>query len=94
MVSGQARPELEDAVEARLGEGPAGTLMELVAPVGWGDLARQPDHVAVRGEVAAVRGEVAELRGEITAQLPRLVAANMGTAFATAGLVLAAAKLA
>ena len=75
--------------------------MELLPPVGWSDLARQSDLVAVRGEIAEVRGEIgevrgeiAQLRGEIKAQLPLLVAANLGMAFATAGLVLAAAKLA
>ncbi len=134
MVSDQDRRGLYDALEKRLGEGPAGTLMELLPPVGWADVARQSDLVAVRGEMAGlrgemgelrgemaelraelkgdmaelrselkgaigelraeVRGEIGELRGEIRAQLPRLYAANVGMAFATAGLVLAAAKLA
>lgn len=94
MVSDQDRRGLYDALEKRLGEGPAGTLMDLLPPVGWADVARQSDLVAVRGEMAGVRGEMAELRAEIRAQLPRLYAANIGMAFATAGLVLAAAKLA
>ncbi len=130
MVSDQDRRGLYDALEKRLGEGPAGTLMELLPPVGWADVARQSDLVAVRGEMAGLRGEMAELRGEmgelrgemaelraelkgeigelrvelkgeigelraeVRGQLPRLYAANVGMAFATAGLVLAAAKLA
>jgi hypothetical protein len=67
----------------------------------WGDLARQSDIAALRGEMAELRGEMAELRGEFAelrgemrSQLPRLYTANVATALATAGLVLAAAKLA
>jgi hypothetical protein len=80
MVSDHDRRELYDALERRLGEGPAETMMELLPPVGWADVARQSDLVALRGELKSV--------------LPKLIAANMGMAFATAGLVLAAAKLA
>ncbi len=70
-----------------MGESAAGTLMELLPPVGWADVARQSD-------LTALRGEMAELRAEIRMQVPRLYVANIGMAFATAGLVLAAAKLA
>ncbi len=105
MVSDQDRRELYEALERELGRGAATTMMELLPPVGWGDVARQPDLVAVRGEMAELRaelkgemaqvkGEVAELRGEIKAQLPRLYAANVVSMIGVAGLVLAAAKLA
>ena len=76
----------------------ATTMMELPPPVGWGDVARQSDLVAVRGEIAELRGElkgeIAQLRGEIEAQLPRLYAANIASMIGVAGLVLAAGKLA
>jgi hypothetical protein len=65
VVSDQDRRDLYDALEQRLGQGPATTMMELLPPVGWSDLARQSDLVAVRGEIAQVRGEMAEVRGEI-----------------------------
>lgn len=105
MVSDHDRRDLYDALERRLGEGPAATLMDLLPPVGWGDVARQSDLVAVRGEMAELRGEmaelraelkgeIAELRGDIKAQLPRLYAANIASMIGVAGLVLAAAKLA
>jgi hypothetical protein len=72
VVSDQDRRDLYDALEQRLGQGAAGTLMELLPPVGWADVARQSDLVALRGEMAALRGElkgeIAELRGE-TAEL-------------------------
>ena len=65
MVSDEARRDLYDALERRLGQGPAGTLMELLPAVGWADVARQSDLVAVRGEMAQIRGEVAQVRGEM-----------------------------
>jgi hypothetical protein len=94
VVSDEDRRDLYEALEQQLGSSPAGTLMELLPPVGWADVARQSDLVAVRGEMAQIRGEISQLRAEIKTQLPRLYVANVGMAFATAGLVLAAAKFA
>ena len=65
MVSDEDRRELHDALERGLGAGPAATMMELLPPVGWADLARRSDLVAVRGEIVEVRGEVAEVRDEV-----------------------------
>jgi hypothetical protein len=93
MVSDQDRRELYQALEQRLGGGPATTMMELLPPVGWADVARQSDLVAVRGEMAQLRGEIAELRGEMKTILPKLVAANIASMIGVAGLVLTAAKL-
>jgi hypothetical protein len=71
-------------------------MMELLPPVGWADVARQSDLVAIRGEMAELRaelkGEIAELRGEIRAQLPKLITANIASMIGLSGLVLAAAK--
>ena len=70
MVSDQDRRELYEALERELGRGAAATMMELLPPVGWGDVARQSDLVALRGEMAELRGELtgetAQLRGELT----------------------------
>jgi hypothetical protein len=65
MVSDTERRALFEALNRQLGDGPAATLMELLPPVGWGDVARQSDLVAVRGEMAMLRGEMSELRGEM-----------------------------
>ena len=94
MVSDHDRRDLYDALERRLGQGPAATMMELLPPVGWADVARQSDLVAIRGEMAQIRGEIAVLSAKIDAQLPRLYAANVASMIGVAGLVLAAAKLA
>lgn len=98
MVSDQDRRDLYQALERQLGGGPAATMRELLPPIGWADVARQSDVVAIRGEMAAfraeLRGEIAELRGEVRAQLPKLVAANIASMIGISGLVLAAARLA
>ena len=70
MVSDHDRRELYSALENELGQGPAGTLMDLLPPVGWADVARQSDIDTLRGEIAELRGElrgeIAELRGEMS----------------------------
>ena len=69
MISDRDRRELFTALEQALGERPAASMMELLPPVGWADVARRSDLVAVRGEMAELRGELrgemAELRGEM-----------------------------
>ena len=71
----------------------ANTLMELLPPVGWSDVARRGDIAELRGEMALLR---AELKGEITkvqSQLPKLIAANIGSMIGVAGVVLAGGAL-
>ena len=72
MVSDRDRRELYEALERQLGHGAATTMMELLPPVGWGDVARQSDLVAVRGEMAELRGEMAELRAELRGEMAEL----------------------
>ncbi len=62
MVPDQARRDLYEVLEQQLGQNQAGTLMELLPPVGWADVARQSDLTALRGEMAQLRGE---LKGEM-----------------------------
>ena len=104
MVSDRDRRVLHASLSQTLGEHPAAVMMELLPPVGWGDVARQSDLVAIRGEMAELRGELrgemaelrgemAELRGEMRAQLPKLIAANIASMMGVSGLVLAAAAL-
>lgn len=119
-ASDAARRELYEAFVEKMGQGPANTVMELLPPVGWADVARQSDITALRGEMAQLRGELkgevaelrgemaelraelkgemvelrAELKGEMRAQFGKFLTANAGMAFAVAGLVLAAARLA
>ncbi len=96
MVSDQARRDLYEVLERQLGPNQAGTLMDLLPPVGWADVTRQSDLTALRGEMAQLRGELkgemAELRAELKAQLPRLYVANLAAMIGISGLVLATAK--
>ncbi|HET7722171.1 MAG TPA: hypothetical protein VFK43_19535, partial [Acidimicrobiales bacterium] len=69
MVSDQDRRELYEALERGLGGGPAATMMELLPPVGWADVARQSDLVGIRGEMAELRGEMGQLRGELKGEI-------------------------
>ncbi len=105
MVSDHDRRELYTTLTQALGEGPASTMMELLPPDGWTDLARQSDLVAIRGEMAELRGELkgemselrgemSELRGKLDSMLPKLIAANIASMVGVSGLVLAAANFA
>jgi hypothetical protein len=78
MVSDSERRALYDAAYASLGPGPAATLMDLLPPVGWADVARQGDLTALRGEMAEVRGEMAELRAELRGEMAELRAELRG----------------
>ena len=85
------RRELFAALERSLGAAPAATLMELLPPVSWTELATKAD-LAAQG--TALRGEIAELRSKVDGLVARQLVANVPLMFGVAGLVLAAAKLA
>src|SRR5919199_1000651 len=78
MVSDRDRRDLFEALNLTLGEGPASTLMELLPPVGWADVARQSDITAVRSEIGQLQGEMRELRGELKGEMAELRAELKG----------------
>ncbi len=78
MASDHDRRQLYTVLERHLGEGPAATLMELLPPVGWADVARQSDIAGLRGEMAELRGEMAELRSELRGEMAELSAELRG----------------
>ena len=59
MVTDDDRRNLYEAPEGTLGRVPAATLMALLPPVGWSELATQ---AGVDAQGVAIRGEMAELR--------------------------------
>jgi hypothetical protein len=93
MVTDAERRRLYDACVRTWGDESAATLMELLPPVGWSDLARQSDlrelRAELKGDIAELRGEVAELRAEVRSQLPKLITANIASMLGVAGLVAA-----
>jgi hypothetical protein len=99
----RARHELFLRLQEVLGPERAETLMELMPPVGWADVATKRDLDALEQRVdlrfeamehrllSAFRGE---LLTAVTTQTRTLVLANMGAVLTTAALAFAAAKLA
>jgi hypothetical protein len=65
VVSERDRHELYVAAEGALGQQPASTLMELLPPVDWNEIARKSDIAGVRGEISELRGELREFKGEM-----------------------------
>lgn len=80
----EARRELFDLLESRIGSRGAALLMTYLPPTGWTELATKRDLDALR----------AELRGEIQAVVPKLWAANVATMLGISGLVFAVASFA
>jgi predicted nuclease with TOPRIM domain len=82
VVDDRERRRLYDALVAVLGEEQAATMMELLPPVGWGDVMRHADGVALRAEMTALRasleGQMAELRASLEAQMAELRAELRG----------------
>lgn len=69
-VDERSRKELYDTLETTLGSGPADTMMSLLPPVGWADVATKQDIGSVRTEIESVRSE---LRAEIQAMKQEVI---------------------
>ena len=105
-ITDSQRRQLPADLERSLGPDSASIMMDLLPPIGWADVARQPmvdaQFVALRGEMAELRAELrgamAELRAEVVGQARRRAAINaisvVAASMSTAGLVLAAAHFA
>ena len=104
-VDERARHELHGRLDDVLGREEATTLMSLLPPVGWADVATKHDLDSLRIELRAeigqlrgeLRGEIGQLRGEFhrdLAALTRTLMISMLTAvIAVAGLAFGAARL-
>lgn len=82
-VDERRRHELHERLDQVLDAGHADTLMALLPPVGWADVATNQDLDALearmeagfaelRAEIAGLRAEIAELRGEMRAEIAAL----------------------
>ena len=102
----RARHELFLRLQQVLGAEQADTLMELLPPVGWADvaikhdLAALEDRMTLRFEVseqkllAAFRGELLAQSNLISGQMRTLVIANVGSVVSIAALAFGVARLA
>jgi len=97
----RARHELFLRLEEALGPESAETLMEMLPPVGWADVATKRDLDALRDQLlAAFRGELLAQSNAIKAQVnaingrvKMLVLVNAGTVVSMAALAFGVAKL-
>ena len=87
----RARHQLHQKLEEVLGADQAGTLMEMLPPVGWADVATKRDLDALRSEMG-LRFEALEhrLRDEIATSARTTLIAHIGT---TIGAIIAVAGL-
>ena len=90
----RARHELFLRLEQALGPESAETLMELLPPVGWADVATKRDLDALGDRLlAAFRGELLAQSNAINGQMKTLILANAGTVASMAALAFGVAKL-
>ena len=104
-VDERARHELHGRLDDVLGREEATTLMSLLPPVGWADVATKHDLDSLRIELRAeigqlrgeLRGEIGQLRGEFHRDLGvltrTLMISMLTTVIAVAGLAFGAARL-
>ncbi len=97
----RARHELFLRLEQALGPESAETLMELLPPVGWADVATKRDLdalenkllAAFRGELLAQSNAINAQMTAINAQMKTLILVNVGTVVSMAALAFGVAKL-
>ena len=86
-VDEAARHELYSRLEALLGQEPTSTLMSLLPPVGWADVATKDD---LRMLGLEIRAEITTLRGEIADGQRRLALTLVGAMVSISGITFAA----
>lgn len=101
----RARHQLFLRLEGALGSESAETLMEMLPPVGWADVATKRDLAALEERMnlrfdlseqkllAAFRGELLAQSNAITGQIRTLVVANVGSVLSIAALAFGVARL-
>jgi hypothetical protein len=85
----RSRLHLADAAKRAFGDDAGITLMELLPPVGWADVATKQDMQAVDRRLETVEHRIDELAREIRAQTWKL----MTLMVAVVGVVVAAVRL-
>jgi len=75
-ITDKQRNDLYRACEETMGEGPAETLLSLLPPVGWADVATKTDLGNLRADFdhlrTEIKSDVAHLRSEIKSDLDHL----------------------
>jgi hypothetical protein len=104
-LSERDRHALYEAARAELGETAADTLMELLPPVGWADVATKADVESLYNriealayrellrEVGGLHAEIGGIRDEIQRQTRTILVSMVGILASAAGLALGIAQL-
>lgn len=100
-VTDEQRLDLHNYFRETMGRERAGVMMELLPPVGWGDVATKQDlamglenlRLFVHAEIADVRTEIAGVRAEFHSVMRANMVGYVGSNVALLGLGLAVAKL-
>lgn len=98
-VTEEARYHRLQQLDDSLGEKRANTMMELLPPVGWADVATKRDldqqserlGLMVRAEISGVRAEIAGVRGDFQNSLRRMQTVLLSAVVSVAGVVIAMA---
>lgn len=93
-VDERARHELHSRLDEVLGTDVTTTLMGLLPPVGWADVATRRDLDALEARIeASLHRELGGLRSELNQQTRTLFFSLTGVLLTIAGLALAATRL-
>lgn len=88
------RHELYTRLEELLGQQPTSTLMSLLPPVGWADVATKDDlrmlGLEIRAEISDVRTELAAFRTDVADGQRRLALTLVGAMVSISGITFAA----
>ena len=98
-VTEEARSHRLQQLDDSVGEKGANTMMELLPPVGWADVATKRDldqqserlGLMVRAEISGVRAEIAGVRGDFQNSLRRMQTVLLSAVVSVAGVVIAMA---
>ena len=98
-VTEEARYHRLQQLDDSVGEKGANTMMELLPPVGWADVANKRDldqqserlGLMVRAEISGVRAEIAGVRGDFQNSLRRMQTVLLSAVVSVAGVVIAMA---
>ncbi|MGI8425112.1 MAG: hypothetical protein ACR2M4_00625 [Actinomycetota bacterium] len=93
-VDERSRHALHTKLQKVLGEEEAVTMMELVPPVGWGEVATKRDLDDLRSDFRDLKSDFRELRRHIDSQFRTTLFSFITVMIGLAGLVFVAARLA
>ncbi len=88
-VSERARHELFERLQRAIGEDHTETLMDLLPPVGWADVATKQDlNAGLQSLEHRLQGDMARLESSLQRELRQQLFAMLGALFTMTGIIL------